>query len=174
MSSRLCRAPSIGARPGWRCIVLLMVLSGAGGRALAADLATPSHAYSGSRFDYVVRRGDTIPPVSIYGFHSHGCIRLHPDAAERLYGQVSLGETVIIVYEPALIARFADGRIHVEVHRDAYRKNADTLATLKRMADEQGLAPWIDWRKVQAAVSEKAGAMRDVTRRPLPMNGSGK
>ena len=57
----------------------------------------------------MVRRGDTIAPVSIYGFHSHGCIRLHPDAAERLYGQVSLGETVIIVYEPALIARFADG-----------------------------------------------------------------
>jgi len=112
--------------------------------------------------------------VSIYGFHSHGCIRLHPDDAQRLYGQVSLGETVIIVYEPALIARFADGRIHVEVHRDAYRKDADTLATLKRMADEQGLAPWIDWRKVKVAVSEKAGAMRDVTRRPLPMNGSGK
>jgi hypothetical protein len=42
------------------------------------------------------------------------------------------------------------------------------------MADEQGLAPWIDWRKVKVAVSEKAGAMRDVTRRPLPMNGSGK
>ena len=122
----------------------------------------------------MVRRGDTIPPVSIYGFHSHGCIRLHPDDAQRLYGQVSLGETVIIVYEPALIARFADGRIHVEVHRNAYRKNADTLATLKRMADEQGLAPWIDWRKVKVAVSEKAGAMRDVTRRPLPMNGSGK
>lgn len=116
----------------------------------------------------------TIAPVSIYAFRSHGCIRLHPNDAERLYGQVRKGDAVHIIYEPALLARFLDGRIQVEVHRDAYRKGGDAMATLKRLADEQGLAPWIDWEKVKAAVREAAGAMRDVSVNPLPLSGGGR
>jgi L,D-transpeptidase ErfK/SrfK len=114
----------------------------------------------------------TIAPVSIYAFRSHGCIRLHPEDAERLYEQAGKGDSVVIIHEPAIVGRFIDGRIEVEVHRDAYRKGVDAVAAIRRMADEQGLAPWIDWDKVRAAADEKAGAMRDVSVKPLPANGS--
>lgn len=108
----------------------------------------------------------TIAPVSIYAFRSHGCIRLHPEDAERLYEQTLRGDAVRIIYQPALLGRFLDDRILVEIHRDAYRKGDDAVAEIRRMADEQGLAPWIDWEKVKTAAEEKAGAMRDVSVKP--------
>jgi L,D-transpeptidase ErfK/SrfK len=113
----------------------------------------------------------TIAPVSIYAFRSHGCIRLHPEDAERLYRQVRKGDAVRIIYQPALLGRFLDGHLSVEIHRDAYRTGEDAVAAIRRMADEQGLAPWIAWDKVKAATEEKAGAMRVVSVKPLPPNG---
>jgi hypothetical protein len=87
MFSGLCRAygnSGIGAPQGWRCIVLLMVISGESGSAPAADPATLSHAYSGSRVDYVVRRGDTLSSLSArFGQGSADLLQqngLRPDA----------------------------------------------------------------------------------------------
>jgi L,D-transpeptidase ErfK/SrfK len=105
----------------------------------------------------------TIMPASIYGFHSHGCIRLHPDDAEKLFGQTSRGLPLEIIYQPLLMVRLSDGAIHVEVHRDIYRSGEDRVATARRMAAAAGLDHAVDWGKVEAAVREQAGALRDVS-----------
>ena len=105
----------------------------------------------------------TIAPASIYGFHSHSCIRLNAADAERLFAQTNKGTPVEIIYQPLMLAHFSDGTIYVEVHRDAYRSNADRTATARSMAAAAGQHDAIDWKKLAAAVREQAGAMRDVT-----------
>lgn len=104
----------------------------------------------------------TIAPASIYGFHSHGCIRLNAADAGRLFAQTTKGTPVEIIYQPLMLAHFSDGTIYVEVHRDAYRSNADRTGTARSMAAASGLHDAIDWKKLEAAVREQAGALRDV------------
>ncbi len=53
----------------------------------------------------------TIAPASVYGFRSHGCIRVHPDDVAQLFDRVAIGEPGRIVYLPLLIAQGDDGRI---------------------------------------------------------------
>lgn len=105
----------------------------------------------------------TIAPASIYGFHSHGCIRLNAADAARLYAQTIKGMPVEIIYQPLMLAHFSDGTIHVEVHRDAYRSDTDRAATARAMAAGADLNEVINWNKLAAAVREQAGALRDVT-----------
>lgn len=105
----------------------------------------------------------TIAPASIYGFHSHGCIRLNAADAERLFAQTTKGTPVEIIYQPLMLAHLSDGTIFVEAHRDAYHSNADRTATARSMAAAAGLNSAIDWDKLAAAVHEQAGALRDVT-----------
>lgn len=105
----------------------------------------------------------TNAPASIYGFHSHGCIRLNAADAARLFTQTTKGMPVEIIYQPLMLAHFSDRTIHVEVHRDAYRGGADRAATARAMAAAAGLNDVIDWDKLTAAVREQAGALRDIT-----------
>lgn len=107
----------------------------------------------------------TVAPLSIYGFHSHGCIRMHSDDAQRLYAKITKGTPVEIIYQPLMLGRFADGSVFLEVHRDAYGRRADLLGTARDLALADGIEDLIDWKKVAAAAREQAGAMRDVSRR---------
>jgi L,D-transpeptidase ErfK/SrfK len=62
----------------------------------------------------------TNAPGSIYGFETHGCIRLAPQDAVDLFSRVSVGTPVEIVYETVLLTRLAGGHRFVEVHPDVY------------------------------------------------------
>ena len=62
----------------------------------------------------------TNAPTSIYSLSTHGCVRLHPDDVRDLFGRVTVGTAVRIMYEPVLTASDEDGRSWVEVHPDAY------------------------------------------------------
>lgn len=110
----------------------------------------------------------TVAPISIYGFHSHGCVRMHSDAAARLYAKVAVGTPVEIIYQPVMLGRFADGSVFLEVHRDVYGRGADLLGTARDMALAEQIEDSIDWTAAAAAVREHAGAMRDVGVRIAP------
>jgi hypothetical protein len=107
----------------------------------------------------------TNAPSSIYQFRTHGCVRLHPDDVCALFGEVSVGDTGVVVYEPALLARLADGRVFAEVHRDVYRRAPAALPFLRAMADHAGLATAIDWDQVAIVVRDRDGLAVDVTRK---------
>ena len=64
----------------------------------------------------------TTSPKSIYHFQSHGCIRLHPEDAERLFHMVEEGEAGIIIYQPILLLHTPQGQVFIESHRDIYKK----------------------------------------------------
>ncbi|MGD9539118.1 MAG: L,D-transpeptidase family protein [Alphaproteobacteria bacterium] len=104
----------------------------------------------------------TNAPASIYGFRSHGCIRLHPDDIAALFPHVALGTRGELVYRPLLIAA-AGGRVFLEAHRDVYNKGGVSLDAARRLATERGLAERIDWALAETVIAREEGIARDVT-----------
>ncbi len=108
----------------------------------------------------------TSAPLSIYGFRTHGCIRLHPDDAEALFDEVAIGQPGQIVYEPVLLGKLDDGRIFLEVHRDVYRKGSSDLEDLQAIAYSHNLENLINWSLSAEVVRKADGIARDVTLAP--------
>jgi len=108
----------------------------------------------------------TSAPMSIYGFRTHGCIRLHPEDAEALFDAVAVGQPGQIVYEPVLLGKLDDGRIFLEVHRDVYRKGASDLDDLQAIAYSHDLENLINWTRGAEVVRKADGIARDVTLAP--------
>jgi L,D-transpeptidase ErfK/SrfK len=86
----------------------------------------------------------TIWPESIYGFRSHGCVRLKPADAEAFYNSVKVGDRGIIIYEPVKLAQIENGRVFLEVHQDVYGKTGDLLAEAQRQIEKSGLYGIVD------------------------------
>lgn len=108
----------------------------------------------------------TIAPDSVYQFQSHGCIRLHPEDVEELFDRVETGLPGKIVYEPVLLAEDARGRIHLEVHKDVYKKGGDPLEKAFALAALHGIEQRVDWERAREVVRRKEGLARDVTLGP--------
>lgn len=77
----------------------------------------------------------TNAPRSIYGFETHGCIRLAPDDAVDLFSRVSVGTPVEIVYETVLLARVDGGQSFVEVHPDVYGRAGGPYEKMRSTAE---------------------------------------
>lgn len=104
----------------------------------------------------------TNAPSSIYRFTTHGCIRLAPENAERLFQSVEIGMPGRIEYFPLLLAE-DNGRVFVEVHRDIYRRGAPTISDLRALAAGLELEDLVDWARASEALQAHAGIARDVT-----------
>ena len=79
----------------------------------------------------------TNAPRSIYGFETHGCIRLAPADAVDLFSRVSVGTRVEIVYETVLLARAGGGRSFVEVHADVYGRAGGRYEKVRSTAESR-------------------------------------
>jgi L,D-transpeptidase ErfK/SrfK len=106
----------------------------------------------------------TNAPSSIYGFRTHGCIRLHPDDASRLFERTVVGLPVRIVYEPVLLAKTPEGAVWLEVHGDAYRTGQDPVARVRALALEAGIEGEIDWTLAEEVVAKREGSPRRIDR----------
>lgn len=105
----------------------------------------------------------TNAPSSVYGFRSHGCIRMHPDDIAALFSEVRVGDRGHIVYRPLLLAKAADGRIWLEANPDAYRRGPGSLDTVREMARLQSIDEGaIDWALVEDIIRRREGFARDV------------
>lgn len=105
----------------------------------------------------------TNSPLGIYGFHTHGCIRISPANAESLFKSVEIGGRGEVVYEPILLARTSDGRIFLEVNRDAYKRGISGIDYVRKLAQARHLSDFIDWSSAADATSRANGIARDVT-----------
>ncbi len=106
----------------------------------------------------------TNAPQSIYGFRSHGCMRLRPEVAEFLFKDVAVGTQGRIIYRPVKMARTAEGRILLEVYKDYYAKKTDYPGEVKRMLRELNASNYVDWTKIEEALKKKDGIVRDVSK----------
>ncbi len=105
----------------------------------------------------------TNAPSSIYGFRSHGCVRLHPDDIAALFHSTRVGDRGRIVYRPLLLAVAPDGRIWFEANPDADRREPGSVEFVREMARLQGIDDGaIDWPRVQAALNQRTGQAIEV------------
>ena len=74
----------------------------------------------------------TIAPGSIYQFQTHGCIRAHADDIAALFDDVSPGTHGLLVYQRLLIANVG-GKVFLEVHPDAYKKDPELRARFEEL-----------------------------------------
>jgi L,D-transpeptidase ErfK/SrfK len=99
----------------------------------------------------------TNAPASIYGFRTHGCIRLHPEDIADLFPRVSKGMPVQIVYEPVLLARGPDGSVFLEVNPDLYGRQKNPGEAVAALAESANLQTVIDPAAVERTVTRKEG-----------------
>jgi L,D-transpeptidase ErfK/SrfK len=99
----------------------------------------------------------TNAPPSVYQFGSHGCIRMQPGAAEKLFHEVTVGMTGKIIYAPVLLAVLADGRIFLEVNPDVYSEGINVLQTFKGLTETNHLTDRIDWKKAGQVIEQREG-----------------
>jgi L,D-transpeptidase ErfK/SrfK len=104
----------------------------------------------------------TNAPPSVYQFRSHGCIRLQPEDAEKLFHEVTIGTTGQIIYAPVLLAVLADGRIFLEVNRDIYSKGINVLQLFNSLTEANHLTDRIDWQKAGQVVEQQEGIARQI------------
>jgi len=110
----------------------------------------------------------TSAPLSIYGFRTHGCIRLHPDDAAALFDQVQVGEPGLIIYAPVLMAGIDGGQIFLEVHRDVYKKCCPPIEAVHHLADFNNVADMIDWKVAKEVAERRDGLARDISLKREP------
>ena len=105
----------------------------------------------------------TNAPASVYGFRSHGCLRMHPDDVADLFDRVAIGERGRIVYEPLLLGQDDGGTIWFEANPDAYRRGAASVETVRAMARARGIGEdSLDWGRIAAMLRERDGPAREV------------
>ncbi len=116
----------------------------------------------------------TNAPLTIYGFRTHGCIRLHPDDAGELFEQLQPGQPGAVIYQPMLLARLDDGTVFLEVHPDIYGRAFRDTAFIRSLAEANGLSDSIDWDAASRVMRASDGIARDVTRRASASGTEGK
>ncbi|RII25787.1 MAG: hypothetical protein CXR31_12295 [Geobacter sp.] len=105
----------------------------------------------------------TIRPASIYGFSSHGCIRVSPGMMEDLFDEVEVNTRGEIIYDPIKVAVTKDGRVFLEVNRDIYDKKIDFEKEVKEALRKNRATGKVDWKKVNLVLRSKLGIAEDVT-----------
>ncbi len=108
----------------------------------------------------------TNAPSSVYHAITHGCIRMHADDIAALFGQVTVGSTGEVRYQPVLLAVVDGGDVFLEVHRDVYgRGPRDATEFVQGLARALGVFDRIDWTAAADVLRRRDGVARSVTRR---------
>lgn len=105
----------------------------------------------------------TTKPTSIYSFSSHGCIRIHPEHMEKFFNEIKRETPGEIVYQPVKIAVLENGRVFLEVHRDAYGRRGRADEDARHLIEQNNLSDRVDWKKVRSVVRQQAGLAEDIT-----------
>jgi L,D-transpeptidase ErfK/SrfK len=105
----------------------------------------------------------TTKPSSIYGFSSHGCIRLSPNQMEEFFPQIKVNTRGEIIYMPVKLAVTENGRVFLEVHHDIYKRSADLVSEARQMVEKQRLSELVDWEKFKTVLKQKSGVAEDIS-----------
>lgn len=98
---------------------------------------------------------------------SHGCIRLYPEAIDRLWHMVPVGTRGRIVYQPVKYG-WRGNALYVEVHEDLYGRYPGLWRHALEVAQRRHLLPYIDKLKLEKAIEEKTGIPTYVMPGPEP------
>ncbi len=107
---------------------------------------------------------------SVYGFTSHGCVRVLPEDMATLYARAYAGLPVAVDYETVKLMVTPEPRVFMEVHADVYARATDQGAVAMRLISAAGVTAEVDWLLVAGAVEARRGVPVDVSqscRRPV-------
>ncbi len=90
-----------------------------------------------------------------------GCIRLYPEHIQKLYNEIHIGTSGILIYEPAKIG-FDNGYIYLEVHSDRYQKKRDLFMDTMKKFITLGIQDYVDKEKIKELISHPDGVPRVV------------
>lgn len=89
---------------------------------------------------------------------SHGCLRMYPEDAHKLFGQVKRGTPVKIIYETVLLGYSAEERVlYLTIHPDIYNTGTNSLARARRMLRYAGLGELIEEGELARLVASADG-----------------
>lgn len=106
----------------------------------------------------------TILPESIYGFTSHGCIRVLPQSMEKLFTATPIHTRGEIIYQPVKLAQAEGKYIFLEVHEDIYGQAKDLEVMARNLLKKQRVEHLVDWQKMRDVLTRKPGIPVDITR----------
>jgi len=106
---------------------------------------------------------ETIWPTTVYGFRSHGCIRVLTQHIERFFNEVEEGTPGELLYDPVKLAVTDEGKVFLEVDPDIYRKVRNVTQEVIKCCDEMGVADLVDWDKVERVIHDQSGNAEDIT-----------
>ncbi|MCX8069530.1 MAG: L,D-transpeptidase family protein [Thermodesulfovibrionales bacterium] len=106
---------------------------------------------------------ETIYPLSVHRFSSHGCIRVLPQHMEEFYPEVELNTKGEIIYKPVKLLHY-NNRVYVEIHKDYYNNLSSLENEVKRQTEQIGVSNKVDWKKIDRAIKERLGTAVDITK----------
>jgi L,D-transpeptidase ErfK/SrfK len=98
----------------------------------------------------------TTVPTSIGEVTSHGCVRLYPEGAHKLFDQVSVGMPILSVYEPVMVGQL-NGNYYLSVFSDVYHSGATTLPQVEKFLQKAGLPGTVDKKELAKLVKLQDG-----------------
>jgi L,D-transpeptidase ErfK/SrfK len=101
--------------------------------------------------------------ISIYGYRTHGCIRLNTADAKKLFNSVEIGEPGEVIYQPILFAVLPDGRVFLEANLDIYDRGKHGLPYARALANAEHIGKLINWARAGEVIGAVEGIARNVT-----------
>ena len=101
----------------------------------------------------------TNEPFGIGRLSSHGCIRLYPADAEKLFPAVAIGTRVRIINQSIKLGIKLDA-LFLEVHPRLYGQEIDPLAVVLHQIERLEWRGEVDWREVELSIQEARGIPR--------------
>jgi len=98
----------------------------------------------------------TIAPDSIGKAVTHGCVRLYPESAHKMFDFVREGETIYSIYEPIVVGR-RENKYYLSVFPDIYHKNLVSTARAKAILQKEGLLSRVNMNEVAQIVRKQVG-----------------
>lgn len=98
----------------------------------------------------------TTAPITIGHAATHGCVRLYPEAARRMFDLVRKGDRICSLYEPVLLGRSRDS-YYLAVCPDIYHEEPGNRERVAALLREAGLADRVDRREIAAIVRRQTG-----------------
>ena len=103
----------------------------------------------------------TTAPATVGRAASHGCVRLYPESAHRMFDLVTKGEAIQSLYMPVLLGR-RGGRYYLTVFPDVYSKGGVSLEDAKAVIEQSVPLTSVDMREVADIVQAHEGYPRQL------------
>ena len=120
----------------------------------------------------------TTSPRSIGTAASHGCVRMYPEAAHKLYDQVTVGMPIHSIYEPVVVGKM-NGKFYLSVFPDIYKTGQTDVERIHKRLKSMGLLDAVDPTNLQKIISRAdgyphriMGADEEVTVNGMPVSAS--